>query len=95
MQYTASSFGQPLVSFFAPLLLWRRKLVRPEGIHPGPASLSTETRDVAAARVYGPLFRLLAVVTNRLRLLQHGRVHLYVLAIAATLLVLLLIEVGG
>jgi hypothetical protein len=34
-------------------------------------------------------------VAARLRVLQHGYVHLYVLAIALTLLVLLVVELSG
>jgi formate hydrogenlyase subunit 3/multisubunit Na+/H+ antiporter MnhD subunit len=94
MQYTASSFGQPLVSFFGRLLLWRRKVARPEELFASGGSFATETRDLAAARLFAPLFRVLTATTARLRVLQHGRVHLYVLAIAATLLALLVLEVA-
>jgi hypothetical protein len=95
MQYTPSSFGQPLVTFFAPLLGVRRSLERPSGIHAERASVATTATDPARERLWRPLFRLLAAVANRLRVLQHGRVQLYVLAIAATLLVLLVLELSA
>jgi hydrogenase-4 component B len=95
MQTTASSFGQPLVTFFAPLVGFARRLDRPRGLFPSDGSLETTTHDPWRARLWQPLFRGVASVAARLRVLQHGYVHLYVLAIALTLLVLLVVELSG
>jgi len=59
------------------------------GLFPDSASLSTETPDVFEHGVYRPAFRALGWVVARLRLLQHGRLQLYVLYIAAALVILL------
>jgi len=95
MQYTASSFSQPLATFFAPVVGYVRKWVRPLGVFAHESSLETQSHDPWRARLWQPLFRLVASVTTRLRVLQHGRIHLYVLAIAATLLVLMILELAS
>ena len=94
MQYTASSFAQPLTELFAPVLRTRRNLTQPTKIFPHSSSLATETPDVADEMVYRPVFAGIDGVLARLRWLQHGNVHLYVLYIALTLLVLLVWKLG-
>jgi len=94
MQYTASSFAQPLMTLFAPLLRTRRTLAAPEGYFPRAASLTTATPDAARVALYEPAFSGVAWVLARLRWLQHGRIQLYVLYIALTLLVLLVWKLG-
>lgn len=94
MQYTASSFAQPLVDLFGMVLRTRRVAVLPKGHFPDRGSLSTETPDVFIAGGYRPMFRALAWLALRLRWIQHGRLQLYVLYIAVTLLVLLFWKLG-
>jgi len=94
MQYTASSFAQPLTSLFAPLLRTRRKVVAPEGYFPRAASLSTATPDAARVALYEPAFSGVGWLLGRMRWLQQGRIQLYVLYIALTLLVLLVWKLG-
>ncbi len=90
MQYTASSFTQPLTGFFRQLLGTRADLKPPTGCFPTSASLTTHTDDVCREKLYAPAFRFIGRQLAGLRWLQHGRVQIYVLYIAATLLVLLL-----
>lgn len=89
MQYTASSFAQPLVDLIAPLLRMRKHIVRPMGLFPNAALLWTESPDVGREKFYAPVFRAVASVILRLRWVQHGRLHLYVLYIAITIVLLL------
>lgn len=89
MQYTASSYAQPLTHFFRSFIRTRYKQVPPEGILPVDASLSTETLDVFRSEFYDPLFERTAGLLAWFRKVQHGRVQLYVLYIALTLIVLL------
>jgi hydrogenase-4 component B len=89
MQYTASSFAQPLVDFFNAFLLTRRRIVPPVEPFPRQASLSTDTPDTCTRFVYDPLFRFVARWLTRLHRVQAGSVHLYILYIAITLIVLL------
>lgn len=89
MQYTASSFAQPFTHLFGLALRARRRLARPGGYFPSSGSFATETPDTWREAIYSPLFRAVAWALSRLRWLQHGRVQLYILYIAVTLLVLL------
>ncbi|MCX5758012.1 MAG: proton-conducting transporter membrane subunit [Candidatus Hydrogenedentes bacterium] len=89
MQYTASSYAQPLTDFFVSILRTRYRYVRPEGILPLGASFSTEPRDLFWNKFYEPFFERTAGVLAWFRKAQHGRVQLYVLYIALTLLALL------
>ncbi len=90
MQYTASSFAQPLTWFFRAFLRTRTVLAAPTGYFPASASLATHTDDVCREKIWRPVFRAVDWLLSRLRWLQHGRVQLYVLYIALTLLALLL-----
>jgi hydrogenase-4 component B len=94
MEYTASSFAQPLTELFGHVLRARRRLLPPQGLFPRDAALATDTPDVVLAHVYTPLFAGLSRGLAALRWLQHGRVHLYVLYIALTLLALLVWKLG-
>jgi hydrogenase-4 component B len=94
MQYTGSSFAQPLVDLFAPLLRTRVDAVPPQGAFPLAASLRTETPDLCGERAYRPAFAAIENALAAFRWLQHGSVHLYVLYVALTLVVLLVWKLG-
>jgi hypothetical protein len=94
MQYTASSFAQPLTELFGALLQTRSQRTAPVGLFPPAASLTTETPDVCGDRVYGPLFSAIERALAAFRWLQHGRVQLYVLYVALTLVALLTWKLG-
>jgi hypothetical protein len=94
MQYTAASFAQPLADLFEPLLGTRRRLSLPESVFPRTASFASETPDVYRERFYRPVFTGIERSLSAFRWLQHGRVQLYVLYIAFTLLVLLVWKLG-
>jgi hypothetical protein len=89
MQYTASSFAQPLTDLFKPLLGTRKNVSAPSGYFPSDAALKTETPDMSSEKIYRPVFTRIGVGLSRLRWLQQGNVQLYVLYIALTLLALL------
>jgi hypothetical protein len=90
MQYTASSFVQPLTALFRPVLRTVEGIARPTGILPKQAEAATTTSDICATHGYRPLSERLVAALAGLRWLQHGKVQLYVLYIALTLLALLL-----
>ncbi|MFN8179782.1 MAG: proton-conducting transporter membrane subunit [bacterium] len=89
MQYTASSFTEPVGRLFDVALRTRKQVVAPAGLFPARASLATETPDAVSAYAFAPAFRWLGVALSKLRWIQHGRLNLYMLYIALTLLVLL------
>ncbi|MDE2290446.1 MAG: hypothetical protein KGL53_00070, partial [Elusimicrobia bacterium] len=94
MQYTASSLAEPLTSLFAGALGTRRSGAAPSGFFPRAASSEEETPDPARERLFEPLFKAVERGLGRLRWLQHGNLQLYVLNIAAALVVLLLWKLG-
>ena len=90
MQYTASSFAQPLTETFSILLQTRRILLPPMGLFPTQASLVTETSDPYQDYIFQPFLRAVGRCFSLLRIVQQGQVQLYILYIAITLLLLLL-----
>lgn len=94
MQYTASSFAQPLVDFFRLLLRTDRRLSKPGGLFPRSAALHTATPDIFREKIFAPVFRSILWGLSRLRWLQHGRVQLYLLYIAVALSALLFWKLG-
>jgi NADH:ubiquinone oxidoreductase subunit 5 (subunit L)/multisubunit Na+/H+ antiporter MnhA subunit len=95
MQYTASSFAQPLLAFFWPVLRTRQRLAGLQGLFPGASSWMTETRDTYREFIFEPLFAGVRRLLGRMRGLQQGRMQLYVLYVALALLVLLVWAMKG
>jgi hydrogenase-4 component B len=93
MQYTASSYAQPLTELFGSLLRTRTRVEPPEVHFPDTAMLETETPDLSREGIYEPLFATVEGAFRRIRVMQHGWVQLYVLGVVLTLLVLLLSQV--
>jgi len=89
VQYTGSSFVQPLTDLFRTLLGTKKNISAPVGFFPAEASLKTETPDLTREEMYQPMFERAGAWLARLRWLQQGKVQLYVLYIAVTLLLLL------
>ena len=89
MQYTSSSFAQPITSFFRFILGTRREFKPPQGSFPEPSRFSSETPDVYHERFYGPAFAALEKGLSKFRWLQHGLLNLYILGIVVALLALL------
>ena len=94
MQYTASSFARPLVLLFRLFLQPRDEIHPPNGLFPKHAALHTHAPDPFRRYVYEPLFLGVAWLASKLRWLQEGRIQIYVLYIALTILVLLIWKLG-
>ena len=90
MQYTASSFAQPLVTQFRLFVANREALVPPSGYFPAAASYASDSGDPFLRLLFAPTFRWFARVVRRLNVVQHGRIHVYVLYVAVTLVALLI-----
>jgi formate hydrogenlyase subunit 3/multisubunit Na+/H+ antiporter MnhD subunit len=89
MQYTASSFAQPLVTQFRLLIANREALAAPLGYFPTTASFTSDSGDPFIRLLFVPTFRWFRRLATRLNVIQHGHIHVYVLYIAATLIALL------
>jgi formate hydrogenlyase subunit 3/multisubunit Na+/H+ antiporter MnhD subunit len=94
MQYSGSSFARPFAQMFGAVLGLRRAYQPPLGTFPGPSRLATTAEDPVEAGLYRPLFSAVAWTAARLRWVQQGRVQLYLLYVAITLLVLLIWKLG-
>lgn len=94
MQYTASSFAQPLTETFAMLLQTRQVFTGLKGLFPQRAEFHSHTDDPYQSYIFRPLFQSISRTMASLRPLQQGRVQLCVLYIAVTLLVLLLWQIA-
>jgi hypothetical protein len=90
MQYTATSFTQPLTNLFKNFLPNRKDISLPKGIFPVKSMFKTDISDLGEKYIYGPAFRLICLSVSKLRWLQHGRIQIYILYIALTLLILLI-----
>jgi hydrogenase-4 component B len=89
MQYTASSFAQPLTTQFRLFIRSREALAAPQGYFPAAASYASDSGDPVLRLLFVPTFRWFDRMANRLNIIQHGHTHIYVLYVAATLLALL------
>ena len=58
------------------------------------ATIATETPDLARTRLYRPAYATVERLLSRLRWLQHGHLHLYVLYIGVTIVALLVWHLG-
>ncbi|HOK76376.1 MAG TPA: proton-conducting transporter membrane subunit [Verrucomicrobiota bacterium] len=89
MQYTASSFAQPLTALFSPVLRTARKAVAIDDVFPGHSELETHTPDVAGEFLFRPIFSGVGALFSRLLWLQQGQLQVYILYVAIALVTLL------
>jgi hydrogenase-4 component B len=89
MQYTSSSFAQPIIDLFNVFQSGRKRFKAPKGYFPTTASFKTETLDTSREHVYRPIFEGVEGMLAKVKVMQHGRIQLYVLYIVLTLAVLL------
>jgi hydrogenase-4 component B len=90
IQYTASSFAQPIVLFFRHVLGPVQTKHMPASTFPKGWSFHSHVPDLLLDNVYTPMFRLAGGTLSKLRWLQGGRTQAYVLYITITLIALLL-----
>lgn len=90
VQYGATAFSEFAVSVFNGII--RQKIEKPElsGLFPGKARCSDIPTETLLEKVIIPLFTLAGVSFAFLRRLQHGRMHVYMIYIFATLFILML-----
>jgi len=95
MQYTATSFADPVLAPFSSALHIRTEGGPPEGIFPNEAHFEKHVGDMAGERVLVPAWRHFLRAARRLRVIQHGRMQLYLVYILATLVALVLWQLSG
>lgn len=87
MQDTAEGFGQPIKQIFEPFFRIERQLPTPFDRKP---HYSGRTDDRLWYWLYEPIGRLVAALSARVAILQHGRIHIYLIYSFVTLLFLLI-----
>lgn len=93
IQYTSSSFSQPVSEVFSSIVRPYRHGEKVAGFFPERASFRTDAPDSLLRYLYIPLFGLIDRAMVPLRTLQHGRLHLYICYLAIVLLILLIWKV--
>jgi hydrogenase-4 component B len=94
MQYTSTSFAQPLVDFFSLILRTRKHISEPVDLFPAAASAEIHHDDTFLDGLFARSYRGLSWALSQLHWLQHGHLNLYVLYIALTLVTLLAWQFG-
>ncbi|HCE67847.1 MAG: hydrogenase [Geobacteraceae bacterium GWC2_55_20] len=90
MQYGATSFSELAVSVFNGIIRQRVKRPGLSGLFPASEQCDDRPTETVLERVIAPLFTLAGVSFAFLRRLQHGRMHVYMIYIFATLFILML-----
>lgn len=87
MQYTARSFTESFADRILPRPLQPESTVsQPQGLFPAAAAFSTRYPEPARDRIFVPLFARIETAMLRLRWIQHGLLHVYVLNVLLFLL---------
>ncbi|HBG25724.1 MAG: hypothetical protein A2Y10_20400 [Planctomycetes bacterium GWF2_41_51] len=89
IQYTSSSFSQPIVDMFKNAMYLKRNEVKIDELFPKQAQFESHTPDVSNEYIYRPVFKWIDRLTGKMQWLQYGVVQMYVLYIAITLIILL------
>jgi hydrogenase-4 component B len=95
MQYSATSFVDPIRAPFASILRTHVVSRPPVGYFPGSALYEDHVRDMAGERVLVPVWRRFLRLNSRMRVIQSGRMQLYLVYVLVTLVALLLWQMGG
>ncbi|MBI5394558.1 MAG: hydrogenase 4 subunit B [Verrucomicrobia bacterium] len=93
MEYTATGFSKPIRMIFKALFQPRRDVQREYDFSPYFATnirFESHVEEVFEQRIYRPLRILILRVSRRIRTIQHGSIHFYLLYIFITLLLLLM-----
>ncbi len=90
MQYSGSSYVQPVAMFIRSLLFFKSKSPVSEGDTPQSEKSSANQADPILEFVYRPLFKGIYDCCMKLRWLQNGSLNQYVLYVALILMVLLI-----
>ncbi|MBI3466852.1 MAG: oxidoreductase [Planctomycetes bacterium] len=90
MQYTGRSFAEMLTEHLLPrFLMPRTRREGPRGLFPSRGDFAAECPDPVSRRVYEPFFRRWADRFSRLRILQQGKVNVYLVYIVLTVVLTL------
>jgi hypothetical protein len=89
MQYTASSFAQPLASFAQPLYSPHSDGSIGPDLFPAPVARKISFPDLILDRAIKPMYSWISRAFETFSIIQHGNTHWYVLYIVIALLAVL------
>jgi NADH:ubiquinone oxidoreductase subunit 5 (subunit L)/multisubunit Na+/H+ antiporter MnhA subunit len=90
MQYTGRSFTEMAAKHLLPRFLRPRTARRhPQGLFPSESGFEAKSPDPISQTIYEPFFRHWAGRFSRLRILQQGKVHVYLVYILLTVVLAL------
>lgn len=89
VQYTDGGFCEPLAKLFGKAMGLRVFCKTDECYFPGHGSLKVAAPDRLRTGFYTPLFEKIERFCNACKIIQHGKIHLYIFYILATLIALL------
>lgn len=89
MQYTASSFAEPILRIFRNVLGYDVKGGKPKGYFPKEEAVSSHVVEASEDLAFQPLYQFIQFVSTKLKIIQYGYTQLYLLYIFVFLLFLL------
>lgn len=89
MQYTASAFIQPVADLFDGILRQKKQLENVNELFPESASLEVTVPDGGSRWLWGPLFKAASFVSEKVKHLQSGLLHVYILMMLLAILLML------
>lgn len=89
MQYTASAFIQPVADMFNVILQQKKSLKRPEGVFPEKSSIEVDVPDGGSRWFWEVIFKNAGAVGDKVRHLQSGLLHVYILMMVLAVLLML------
>lgn len=89
MQYTSTSYGDTIVSFFQPFVRVKKQYWEIGTIFPETTTYSSYVEDVSEIGLNRLLVRPVLFVLRKLRWIQHGHIQLYIAYIVLTIVIML------
>lgn len=90
IQYSAASFSEPTAKLLATGMGLKTRKSMDKGPFPARASVQIITTDRVLDTVLSPVFEAIARLCDSLKIMQHGRIHLYILYMLVTVILLLI-----
>lgn len=90
MQYTASSFAEPILRIFRNILGFDVKGNKPNGYFPKKEEISSHVIEASEDLFFRPIFQLIQSLSAKFKIIQYGYTQLYLLYIFVFLLILLI-----
>ncbi len=93
MQYTASSFAEPIGAFFKPVLKPLINFDKLGGVFPKPQKFEEHIYDIAEKSIFDPMFKYIRVVLLSIKKRKKSTIQSYLSLIFITLIILFVLEV--